>query len=72
MYYQDVSLFKSTATLDRCLMVLTSWFEVPREALHVIGTPKGLVCGALFYLSKNGEAVDLGLEDKVNNDTDLG
>lgn len=64
MYYQDVSLFKSTTTIDRTLQILTRWFDMPREAFHVIGTPKGLVCGDLSYENERKERIALKGFDK--------
>ncbi|KAH7927510.1 DNA topoisomerase IV, alpha subunit [Leucogyrophana mollusca] len=45
MYYKDVPLFKSQATVDRLVDDLAATFELERADLNIRATSKGLICG---------------------------
>ncbi|EGO00168.1 hypothetical protein SERLA73DRAFT_107163 [Serpula lacrymans var. lacrymans S7.3] len=60
MYYKDVSLFKSQATVDRLVDDVAATFELNRSDLHVRASTKGLICGSglLIHLT-GGETIHI-------------
>ena len=45
----DVNLFKTQTTSDRMLEEISKLLEVPRNALNVFASPKGLLIGPLSF-----------------------
>ncbi|XP_045125267.1 meiotic recombination protein SPO11-like [Portunus trituberculatus] len=61
IFYEFVWLYKSQSTLDRALEELARLVGVPRRALHMTATGKGLVGGCLRYTTHDGTLVDVSL-----------
>ncbi|KAK8395951.1 hypothetical protein O3P69_005816 [Scylla paramamosain] len=57
-FYEFVWLYKTQSTLDRVAEDLTRLLGVPRRALHLTATGKGLVAGCLRYTTHDGTLVD--------------
>jgi meiotic recombination protein SPO11 len=57
VYYSATDLFKTQSTLDSIVSELTNAMKVPRDALNLIATGKGLVFGS--SISINGIAANL-------------
>uniref|UniRef100_A0A0P4W5J0 DNA topoisomerase (ATP-hydrolyzing) n=1 Tax=Scylla olivacea TaxID=85551 RepID=A0A0P4W5J0_SCYOL len=57
-FYEFVWLYKTQSTLDRAAEDLTRLLGVPRRALHLTATGKGLVAGCLRYTTHDGTLVD--------------
>ncbi|KAH7913451.1 Spo11/DNA topoisomerase VI subunit A [Hygrophoropsis aurantiaca] len=54
MYYKDVPLFTSQATVDRLVDDLAATFEVDRADLNVRASSKGLICGTGLVINLIG------------------
>lgn len=51
--------------IDKYLSVLTRWFEIPREALHVVASGNGLICGDLQYTDQTNQIISISQYHKV-------
>ncbi|XP_050696279.1 meiotic recombination protein SPO11-like [Eriocheir sinensis] len=59
VFYEFVWLYRSQGTLDRAAEDLTRLLAVPRRALHLTATGKGLVAGYLTYTTHDGTVVNV-------------
>ncbi|KAL0956680.1 hypothetical protein HGRIS_002808 [Hohenbuehelia grisea] len=50
IYYRDVELFKSQATVDRLVDDLAATFNLERSDLNVRATAKGIICGSALQI----------------------
>ncbi|XP_035220089.1 meiotic recombination protein SPO11-like isoform X2 [Stegodyphus dumicola] len=58
LYYEDVTLFKSQATLDRILDDIACFLNVPKIQLHVLTTAKGCIAGNLRFKDSYGNYIE--------------
>lgn len=58
IYYNNTQLFGSQATVDSIVDDISCLLKVPRRALHVLATSKGLISGDLCYLEEDGTRID--------------
>lgn len=54
------------AVVDRYIDDLAFTFNVPRDALNIVATAKGLLSGALLVHKRDGQVVDCRAENKVS------
>lgn len=54
-----MNLYKKQSTLNRTLEDASRMLSVPRRALHVTATGKGLIAGHLTYVTRHGTQVDV-------------
>ena len=52
-------MYKNQRTVSRTLEEISRVLSVPREVLHLTSTGKGLVAGALFYVTHDNVKVDV-------------
>ncbi|XP_074537208.1 meiotic recombination protein SPO11 [Halichoeres trimaculatus] len=58
IYYNNTQLFGSQTTVDSIVDDISCLLKVPRRALHVLATSKGLISGDLCYLEEDGTRID--------------
>nr|XP_057908206.1 meiotic recombination protein SPO11 isoform X2 [Doryrhamphus excisus] len=58
IFYNDPQLFGSQRTVDRIVDDVCCMFKVPRRALRVLATSKGLISGDLCYTEEDGTRID--------------
>lgn len=64
LYYKDVKLFKSQATVDKAIDDLACTFNIQRRCLHVIAAAKGLVYGPLTVCRTNIPDLNCSVDPK--------
>lgn len=72
MYYGNTALFKRQSTLDSVIENLAKVFAVPRDALNVVGSAKGLYLGDIKingqFINSNSVNLIPRREDVINLD----
>ncbi|XP_024914773.1 meiotic recombination protein SPO11 isoform X2 [Cynoglossus semilaevis] len=58
IYYRNMQLFGSQATVDSIVDDLSCLLKAPRRSLHVLATTKGLIAGDLQYMEEDGTRID--------------
>ncbi|KAJ3342733.1 endodeoxyribonuclease [Gonapodya sp. JEL0774] len=56
-YYRDVNLFGCQASLERSLATILHLVGLPRHALNLRASSKGLLAGAVEYMTRDGRTV---------------
>ncbi|KAI9006326.1 Spo11/DNA topoisomerase VI subunit A [Hyaloraphidium curvatum] len=64
LFYKDVALFKNQRTSDKAIEDLAKALAVPRSALHVHASSRGLVAGGLTIELKNGSVSCVSANDQ--------
>lgn len=65
LYYRDVDLFHSQATVDKAIEHLAFCFGVERLGLNIVASPKGCVFGDLTVCTKDGKVMEIDRSNKV-------
>ncbi|XP_056404943.1 meiotic recombination protein SPO11 isoform X3 [Hyla sarda] len=58
IFYENVQLYGSQATVDNIVTDISCMLKVPRRSLHILSTSKGCVAGNLLYIEEDGTKVD--------------
>ncbi|KFZ04244.1 hypothetical protein V502_10298 [Pseudogymnoascus sp. VKM F-4520 (FW-2644)] len=65
IYYRDPDLFVKQAVVDRYIDDLAFTLNVPRDALNIVATAKGLLSGSLLIHKHDGQTIDCSAENEV-------
>ncbi|KFY42970.1 hypothetical protein V494_02144 [Pseudogymnoascus sp. VKM F-4513 (FW-928)] len=65
IYYRDPDLFVKQAVVDRYIDDLAFTLDVPRDALNIVATAKGLLSGSLLIHKHDGQTIDCSSENEV-------
>ncbi|KAM3871775.1 5-aminolevulinate synthase, non-specific, mitochondrial-like [Diretmus argenteus] len=57
IYYDNTQLFDSQTNVDCIVDDISCMLKVPRRALHVLATSRGLIAGDLCYLEEDGTRI---------------
>ncbi|XP_057686562.1 meiotic recombination protein SPO11 isoform X2 [Corythoichthys intestinalis] len=58
IYYNHPQLFGSQKTVDQIVDDVSCMLKMPRRALHVLATSKGLISGDLCYMEEDGTRIN--------------
>ncbi|KAK5971056.1 Type IIB DNA topoisomerase, partial [Trichostrongylus colubriformis] len=58
LYYERVILYKNQSNLNRTITEICDFLDEPREALHVISSSKGMLSGAIAFLTNEQKLID--------------
>ncbi|KAL6740532.1 hypothetical protein Aduo_013881 [Ancylostoma duodenale] len=58
LYYDNKNLYKSQANLDRTITAICDLLDEPRTALNIISSSKGILSGALAFLTMDQKLID--------------
>ncbi|KFY59834.1 hypothetical protein V496_05518 [Pseudogymnoascus sp. VKM F-4515 (FW-2607)] len=64
IYYRDPDLFVKQAVVDRYIDDLAFTLNVPRDALNIVATAKGLLSGSLHIHKQDGQIIDCSSENE--------
>ncbi|OBT82498.1 hypothetical protein VE02_09128 [Pseudogymnoascus sp. 03VT05] len=64
IYYRDPDLFIKQAIVDRYIDDLAFTLNIPREALNIVATAKGLLSGYLHIHKHDGQTIDCSSENE--------
>ncbi|OBT68740.1 hypothetical protein VE03_02199 [Pseudogymnoascus sp. 23342-1-I1] len=64
IYYRDPDLFVKQAVVDRYIDDLAYTLNVPRDALNIVATAKGLLSGSLHIHKHDGQTIDCSSENE--------
>ncbi|KFY24316.1 hypothetical protein V493_05317 [Pseudogymnoascus sp. VKM F-4281 (FW-2241)] len=67
IYYRDLDLFVKQAVVDRYIDDLAFTLSVPRDALNIVATAKGLLSGSLLIHKHDGQTIDCSSENEVSS-----
>ncbi|KFY71813.1 hypothetical protein V499_08004, partial [Pseudogymnoascus sp. VKM F-103] len=66
IYYRDPDLFIKQAIVDRYIDDLAFTLSIPRNALNIVATAKGLLSGSLYIHKHDGQTIDCSSENEVH------
>eukprot|EP00112_Aurelia_sp_Birch-Aquarium-sp1_P009763 Seg212.6 transcript_id=Seg212.6/GoldUCD/mRNA.D3Y31 product="Meiotic recombination protein SPO11" protein_id=Seg212.6/GoldUCD/D3Y31 len=58
MYYTDKNFFGTQQVVDEAFNDIACMLQVPRNSLHVLASPKGMVVGNLVFKDEEGNYID--------------
>ncbi|OBT52587.1 hypothetical protein VE04_07047 [Pseudogymnoascus sp. 24MN13] len=64
IYYRDPDLFIKQAIVDRYIDDLAFTLSIPRNALNIVATAKGLLSGSLYIHKNDGQTIDCSSENE--------
>ncbi|KFY44396.1 hypothetical protein V495_03483 [Pseudogymnoascus sp. VKM F-4514 (FW-929)] len=64
IYYRDPDLFVKQAVVDRYIDDLAFTLNIPRDALNIVATAKGLLSGSLLIHKHDGQTIDCSSENE--------
>ncbi|KAK7207037.1 Spo11/DNA topoisomerase VI subunit A [Myxozyma melibiosi] len=65
IYYRDVALFKAQSEVDRFVDDIAATLSVPRRALGVVASRKGVMAGFFVVKDREGKVVRVGAGSEV-------
>ncbi|KFY10392.1 hypothetical protein V492_05045 [Pseudogymnoascus sp. VKM F-4246] len=64
IYYRDPDLFVKQAVVDRYIDDLAFTLDIPRDALNIVATAKGLLSGFVLIHKHDGQTIDCSSENE--------
>ncbi|KFX89885.1 hypothetical protein O988_08440 [Pseudogymnoascus sp. VKM F-3808] len=64
IYYRDPDLFVKQAVVDRYIDDLAFTLNIPRDALNIVATAKGLLSGSILIHKHDGQTIDCSSENE--------
>ncbi|CAG04090.1 unnamed protein product, partial [Tetraodon nigroviridis] len=72
IYYNNTQLFGSQKSVDSIVDDISCLLKVPRRALHVLATSKGLISGDLCYMEEDGTRIECNSSQAVAVSSNIG